>query len=241
MTLRPSRVSMDQLAVYDSQEPEVDIAAVHDDRSTRDNIGSQVYELVELDESVYNVVSIGTTNAEREPEAADFTAANTFDGAKAGFVFKTGALGTGYYRDSVVIDVSDAETELQVSDEETQRRSRSRSAGRFRGLDAPDIAVDNLPARVYAPVFRGRLFPDGPPPKSSRGWSVDELIAVIKRCGLERYGSWRQGGQQERKVFEGDDFLINIHIKSSRSASTVWVQGKRANEVNTRLLAARRS
>ena len=49
----------------------------------------------------------------------------------------------------------------------------------------------------------------------------------------------RQGGQQERKVFEGDDFLINIHIRGTRSASTVWVQGKRANEVNTRLLAAR--
>ena len=99
--------------------------------------------------------------------------------------------------------------------------------------------MDNLPARIYAPVFRGRLIPDGPPPKSTRGWSIEELKAVIKRCDLERLGSWRQGGQQDRKVFEGDGFLINIHIRGTRSASTVWVQGKRANEVNTRLLAAR--
>ena len=69
--------------------------------------------------------------------------------------------------------------------------------------------------------------------------TIDELNAVIKRCDLERFGSWRQGGQQDRKVFEGNDFLINIHIRGTRSASTVWVQGKRANEVNTRLLAAR--
>ena len=102
-----------------------------------------------------------------------------------------------------------------------------------------NIAVDNLPARIYAPVFRGRLIPDGPPPKSTRGWSIDELKDVIKRCDLERFGSWRQGGQQDRKVFEVNDFLINIHIRGTRSASTVWVQGKRANEVNTRLLAAR--
>ena len=135
--------------------------------------------------------------------------------------------------------MSDTETVLQVSDEEPQRRSRSPSAEGSHGLDAPDIAVDNLPARIYAPVFRGWLIPDGPPPKSTRGWSVDELTAAIKRCGLEPLGSWREGGQQERKVFEGDDFLVNIHIRSTRSASTVWVQGKRSNEVNTRLLAAR--
>ena len=137
------------------------------------------------------------------------------------------------------LQLSDADTVLQVSDEEPEEVGARPDALAPRGRDAPDVAVDNLPARIYAPVFRGRLIPDGPPPKSTRGWSIDELKAVIKRCDLERLGSWRQGGQQERKVFEGDDFLINIHIRGTRSASTVWVQGKRANEVNTRLLAAR--
>ena len=199
------RSIMDQVALYESQEPDVDIsndAAAQSD----DDVGSQVYEAVELPESVFKVVNITTTTAhvDHDPAADDDAGA--------------------------ALQVSDAETVLQVSDEDPEES---------RGLDVPDVAVDNLPARIYAPVFRGRLIPDGPPPKSTRGWSVDELKAVIKRCDLERFGSWRQGGQQDRKVFEGNDFLINIHIRGTRSASTVWVQGKRANEVNTRLLAAR--
>ena len=188
------RSIMDQVALYESQEPDVDISNdAHDDQRSEDDVGSQIYEAVELPESVFKVVSNALAPLEIEAE-------------------------------------SDAETVLQVSDEEPE------GAG---GLHAPDVAVDNLPARIYAPVFRGRLIPDGPPPKSTRGWSIEELKAVIKRCDLERFGSWRQGGQQDRKVFEGNDVLINIHIRGTRSASTVWVQGKRANEVNTRLLAAR--
>ena len=203
---------MDQVALYESQEPDVDItndAAAQSD----DDVGSQVYEAVKLPESVYKVVSItATTTAHVDQDDDDADAA---------------------------LQLSDADTVLQVSDEEPEEVGARPDALAPRGRDAPDVAVDNLPARIYAPVFRGRLIPDGPPPKSTRGWSIDELKAVIKRCDLERLGSWRQGGQQERKVFEGDDFLINIHIRGTRSASTVWVQGKRANEVNTRLLAAR--
>ena len=193
---------MDQVALYESQEPDVDItndAAAQSD----DDVGSQVYEAVVLPESVYKVVK--TAHLGARPDTPEETQMHA-------------------------LEESDAETVLQVSDEEPEGG---------RGLDAPDIAVDNLPARIYAPVFRGRLIPDGPPPKSTRGWSIDELKDVIKRCDLERFGSWRQGGQQDRKVFEVNDFLINIHIRGTRSASTVWVQGKRANEVNTRLLAAR--
>ena len=194
---------MDQVALYESQEPDVDISNdAHDDQRSEDDVGSQIYEAVELPESVFKVVSNALAPLEIEAE-------------------------------------SDAETVLQVSDEEPEEVGARPDALAPRGRDAPDVAVDNLPARIYAPVFRGRLIPDGPPPKSTRGWSIEELKAVIKRCDLERLGSWRQGGQQERKVFEGNDFLINIHIRGTRSASTVWVQGKRANEVNTRLLAAR--
>ena len=188
---------MDQVALYESQEPDVDISKdAHDDQRSEDDVGSQIYEAVDLPESLYKVVSNALAPLEIEAE-------------------------------------SDAETVLQVSDEEPEE------VGARPDTLEPDVAVDNLPARIYAPVFRGRLIPDGPPPKSTRGCSIEELKAVIKRCDLERFGSWRQGGQQDRKVFEGNDFLINIHIRGTRSASTVWVQGKRANEVNTRLLAAR--
>ena len=202
---------MDQVALYESQEPDDDIskdAAAHDDQRSDDDVGSQVYEVVKLPECVYKVVSIVKTADDDADEA---------------------------------LQLSDADTVLQVSDEEPEEVGALPDALAPRGRDAPDVAVDNLPARIYTPVFRGRLIPDGPPPKSTRGWSIDELKAVIKRCDLERLGSWRQGGQQERKVFEGDNFLINIHIRGTRSASTVWVQGKkkRANEVNTRLLAGR--
>ena len=185
---------MDQVALYESQEPDDDIsndAAAHDDQRSDDDVGSQVYEAIKLPECVFKVGSIVKT--------AD----------------------------------DDADEAVQLSDEEPEE------VGARPDTLEPDVAVDNLPARIYAPVFRGRLIPDGPPPKSTRGCSIEELKAVIKRCDLERFGSWRQGGQQDRKVFEGNDFLINIHIRGTRSASTVWVQGKRANEVNTRLLAAR--
>ena len=194
---------MDQVALYESQEPDDDIsndAAAHDDQRSDDDVGSQVYEAIEFPDCVFKVVGIVKIADDDADEA---------------------------------LQLSDADTLLQVSDEEPEE------VGARPDTLEPEVAVDNLPARIYARVFRGRLIPDGPPPKSTRGWSIDELKAVIKRCDLERLGSWRQGGQQERKVFEGDDFLINIHIRGTRSASTVWVQGKRANEVNTRLLAAR--
>ena len=44
-----------------------------------------------------------------------------------------------------------AETIVQISDDEREptRRSRSRSAGRVDALLAPDVDVDNLPARRY--------------------------------------------------------------------------------------------
>ena len=206
---------MDQVALYESQEPDDDIsndAAAHDDQRSDDDVGSQVYEAIEFPDCVFKVVSIVKIADDDADEA---------------------------------LQLSDADTVLQVSDEEPEEvGARTDSLeeaqiGAVAAVAVADVAVDNLPARIYAPVFRGRLIPDGPPPKSTRGWSIEELKAVIKRCDLERLGSWRQGGQQDRKVFEGNDFLINIHIRGTRSASTVWVQGKRANEVNTRLLAAR--
>ena len=125
-----------------------------------------------------------------------------------------------------------AETIVQISDDEREptRRSRSRSAGRVDALLAPDVDVDNLPPRRY-----GRQIPDGRPPKSTKGWSVEELTAVIRRCGLA--GGWRQGGKQSIAIFQGEQFIINIYAKGTRS--TVLVQGRRVNEIDARLRAAR--
>ena len=97
--------------------------------------------------------------------------------------------------------------------------------------------VENLrPRRV------GRQLPDGPPPKSTKGWTFSEVAAAIERCGLR--GEWRQGGQQSRSIYVGDEFIINIQSKRTTGmqwwqSMTVWVQGLRANEINTRLCAAR--
>ena len=51
-------------------------------------------------------------------------------------------------------------------------------------------------------------------------------------------GSLRQGGKQSIAIFQGEQFIINIYVKGS--SSTVLVQGKRANEIDARLRAARR-
>ena len=103
----------------------------------------------------------------------------------------------------------------------------------------PDVDVENLrPRRV------GRQLPDGPPPKSTKGWTFSEIEAAIERCGLR--GEWRQGGQQSRSIYVGYEFIINVQSKRTAGmqwwqSMTVWVQGLRANEINTRLCAARRA
>ena len=61
---------MDQVALYDSQEPDVDItndvAAQSDD-----DVGSQVYEAVDLPESVYKVVK--TAHLKARPDTPEET------------------------------------------------------------------------------------------------------------------------------------------------------------------------
>ena len=161
---------MDVLKGYVSDDSSIDA----DDSSFDElEVGSQEYDEVEFDGSVFQLLSA----------------------------------------EELVVDVTD----------EQERRSPSPVV--------PDLDVDRLP-----PPRRGRRLPDGRPPKSWKVRNMEELVAMIQRCGL--HGLWAQGGQESRGRYEGDDFVINIHKKSSIS-STVWVQGKRANEVNARLLAAR--
>ena len=116
-------------------------------------------------------------------------------------------------------------------------RSRSRSTGRSEIADVeayvPQLDVDNLPTRIHDPHRQCRLVPEGRPPKAIRGLRLDELATVIRRCGLE--GAWRQGGKQSRAVFVGDGFIIN------QEASSTWVQGVCAQQIDMRLRAARSS
>ena len=140
-------------------------------------------------------------------------------------------VGSQEYDDSEAVELDEnvyqvlsaAELVVDVTDEQ-ERRSPSPVV--------PDLDVDRLP-----PPRRGRRIPDGRPPTGWKVRNMEELVAMIQRCGL--HGIWAQGGQQSRGRYEGDDFVINIHKKKSTISSTVCVQGKRANEVNARLLAAR--
>lgn len=115
--------------------------------------------------------------------------------------------------------------------------SRSRSTGRSEAPEVevyvPQLDVDNLPTRIHDPHRQCRLVPEGRPPKAIRGLLLDELATLIRRCGLE--GAWRQGGKQPRAVFVGDGFIIN------QERSSTWAQGRRAQEIDARLRAARRS
>ena len=116
-------------------------------------------------------------------------------------------------------------------------RSRSRSTGRSEIADVevyvPQLDVDNLPTRIHDPHRQCRLLPEGRPPKAIRGLRMDELAVLIQRCRLQ--GAWRQGGKQSRAVFVGNGFIIN------QEASSTSAQGVRAQEIDARLRAARRS
>ena len=131
-----------------------------------------------------------------------------------------------------------APTEIQSDEDPTQviTRSVSRSTSPITPtirVRVPDVAVEQPPLR------RGhRLVPDGRGPKSTRGWTYGEVAAAIERAGLT--GSWRQGGQDSRIIWEGDQYIINVQPKGNAGISmTVWVQGRRANEIDARLRAAR--
>ena len=110
---------------------------------------------------------------------------------------------------------SDAAGVVVLSDDERARRSPTRSPGRREVPIVPDLDIDRIP-----PPRRGKQILDGPPPKSWEVRDMEELVAITQRCGLD--GRWAQGGHQARGRFEGDNFLINKHKKTT-STSTEWV------------------
>ena len=95
------------------------------------------------------------------------------------------------------------------------------------------LSTLNLSINAYTDQTLNLSIPEGRPPKAIRGLLLDELATLIRRCGLE--GAWRQGGKQSRAVFVGDKFIIN------QEKSSTWAQGVRAQEIDVRLRAARRS
>ena len=232
--------------LYDSQVSEDEAVAVL-------QCSQQYDDAVELDESAFHVVSIEPARQIEDirpmqlPENHQFLAVdllNAFNAAPRQLAEEPEVL----HRAEAQIAVIQAITPVEgiVPDDERKvrplyhrmiGRSRSRSTGRSEAPEVevyvPQLDVDNLPTRIHDPHRQCRLVPEGRPPKAIRGLLLDELATLIRRCGLE--GAWRQGGKQSRAVFVGDGFIIN------QERSSTWAQGRRAQEIDARLRAARRS
>ena len=232
--------------LYDSQVSEDEAVAVL-------QCSQQYDDAVELDESAFHVVSIEPARQIEDirpmqlPENHQFLAVdllNAFNAAPRQLAEEPEVL----HRAEAQIAVIQAITPVEgiVPDDERKvrplyhrmiGRSRSRSTGRSGAPEVavyvPQLDVDNLATRIHDPHRQCRLVPEGRPPKAIRGLRLDELATLIRRCGFE--GAWRQGGKQSRAVFVGNQFIIN------QEASSTWVQGVRAQEIDMRLRAARRS
>ena len=215
----------------------------------------QYHEAIDLDEGAFHVVNVAPIDHEAPRRTQDIVPGklpnllavdllNAFNAAPRQLAEEPEVL----HRAEAQIAVIQAITPVEgiVPDDERKvrplyhrmiGRSRSRSTGRSEAPEAevyvPQLDVDNLPTRIHDPHRQCRLVPEGRPPKAIRGLLLDELATLIRRCGLE--GAWRQGGKQPRAVFVGDGFIIN------QERSSTWAQGRRAQEIDARLRAARRS
>ena len=249
--------------LYDSQVSEDDVVAVL-------QCSQQYDDAVELDESAFHVVSIEPARQIEDirpmqlPENHQFLAVDLLNAFNAAprqlaeepevphradaqvYHGERGAPPDSLEAAQMLVLQAIAPAEGVVKDEEGNvrplyhriiGRSRSRSTGRSGAPEVavyvPQLDVDNLATRIHDPHRQCRLVPEGRPPKAIRGLRLDELATLIRRCGFE--GAWRQGGKQSRAVFVGNQFIIN------QEASSTWVQGVRAQEIDMRFRAARRS
>ena len=213
---------MDALqALYDSQVSEDDAVAVL-------QCSQQYDEAIELDETEFRIVSIATTGAPAVGEAEEVVLVEERAAPRQPAEEREASRPID---EIVPVEV------VAPAEERDRSRSRSRSVGRAAvedvGVYVPQLSVDNLPTRINDPHRQCRLVPEGRPPKAIRGLRMDELAVLIQRCRLQ--GAWRQGGKQSRAVFVGDGFIIN------QEASSTWVQGVRAAQIDMRLRAARSS
>ena len=234
---------MDALqALYDSQ--------VSEDESVEVLQCSQQYdEAIDLDEGEFRVVNVAPIDREAPRRIQDIVPGelpnllavdllNAFNAAPRQLAEEQAAqIAVIQAITPVEGIVPDDERKVRPLYHRMIGRSRSRSTGRSEAPEVevyvPQLDVDNLPTRIHDPHRQCRLVPEGRPPKAIRGLLLDELATLIRRCGLE--GAWRQGGKQPRAVFVGDGFIIN------QERSSTWAQGRRAQEIDARLRAARRS
>ena len=234
---------MDALqALYDSQ--------VSEDESVEVLQCSQQYdEAIDLDEGEFRVVNVAPIDREAPRRIQDIVPGklpnllavdllNAFNAAPRQLAEEQAAqIAVIQAITPVEGIVPDDERKVRPLYHRMIGRSRSRSTGRSEAPEVevyvPQLDVENLPTRIHDPHRQCRLVPEGRPPKAIRGLLLDELATLIRRCGLE--GAWRQGGKQSRAVFVGDGFIIN------QERSSTWAQGRRAQEIDARLRAARRS
>ena len=234
---------MDELqALYDSQ--------VSEDEAVEVLQCSQQYdEAIDLDEGAFRVVNVAPIDHEaprciqdivpgKLPNLLAVDLLNAFNAAPRQLAEEQAAqIAVIQAITPVEGIVPDDERKVRPLYHRMIGRSRSRSTGRSEAPEVevyvPQLDVDNLPTRIHDPHRQCRLVPEGRPPKAIRGLLLDELATLIRRCGLE--GAWRQGGKQPRAVFVGDGFIIN------QERSSTWAQGRRAQEIDARLRAARRS
>ena len=161
-------VDVDQLAVYDSQVSEDDAVAVvpsdHEDGSICDEVGSQEYdEMVELDESVFGMVSIATIAV-----LADHEAPRQIEEIVAALL------------------IPDEERDARCS----RSRSAGRSEGVDVEVYVPQLDVDNLPTRIHDPHRQCRLGPEGRPPNARpaprRARHIDPPVRTRRRMASGR-------------------------------------------------------
>ena len=235
---------MDALkSLYDSQ--------VSEDEAVEVLQCSQQYdEAIDLDEGAFRVVNVAPIDHEAPRRTQDIVPGklpnllavdllNAFNAAPRQLAEEPEAAQIAVIQAITPVEgiVPDDERKVWPLYHRMIGRSRSRSTGRSEAPEAevyvPQLDVDNLPTRIHDPHRQCRLVPEGRPPKAIRGLLLDELATLIRRCGLE--GAWRHGGKQSRAVFVGDGFIIN------QERSSTWAQGRRAQEIDARLRAARRS
>ena len=230
-------------SLYDSQ--------VSEDEAVEVLQCSQQYdEAIDLDEGAFRVVNVAPIDHEAPRRIQDIVPGklpnllavdllNAFSAAPRQLAEEPEAAQIAVIQAITPVEgiVPDDERKVRPLYHRMIGRSRSRSTGRPEipevDVYVPRLDVDNLPTRIHDPHRQCRLVPEGRPPKAIRGLLLDELATLIRRCGLE--GAWRQGGKQPRAVFVGDGFIIN------QERSSTWAQGRRAQEIDARLRAARRS
>lgn len=130
-------------------------------------------------------------------DSAPFLAASTFDGAKPGYVFKSGAQGSGYYRDQPRAPWLDAEGPPDADgsygvapwdQDAATKPSAARLSAPPASANDPWAAVDGFDprSRLHEDIIPAAAAPPTPPPPPSAGGG-STMHNVLGRAGLAEY------------------------------------------------------